>query len=539
MKRVSNQKDRFTAAERQRLNDLSEENSWLRARLDEAEETLRAIGAGEVDAVVVAGPKGEQVFTLKGEDHVYRALVEAMNEGAATISGDGLLTYCNPQFPALFCLSEDDVVGKLLHEFMPPAHLSAVQDLFEDAMSGHPGKQDFRFEVENGNPRVIRVSFSRVNDEDLPSVCMIATDLTQHQGEVMLRLAQKAAHCASWQWNPANGECLWSSEYWDLFGLKAGSCRPTYNNFLNSVHSEDREAVHNSLKRQLADGHFNLEYRTCWPDGTVRWILGLGTVVSSENVIGLNMDITERKQTEQALIRSEKLASVGRMAATVAHEINNPLSAVMNSLFLLQSSIGLTPSDRDYLRLIDGELKRIAHITQQSLGFYRDRSEPTTFPVHSLLNSVLDVLRAKLKAKNITVTKECDPELTITGIFGELRQVFANLVTNGIDAVQDGGSIHLRASVVADNGAHTVLISVQDNGQGIAPKYLQHIFEPFFSTKESTGTGLGLWISKQIVEKHMGSIELHSTTEGANRGTTIDVRLPQLKTARQPSQSAA
>ena len=536
MKRVANQKDQSTA-ERQRLNDLSEENSQLRARLEEAEETLRAIRAGEVDAVVVAGPRGEQVFTLKGEDHAYRALVEAMNEGAATLSSDGLLTYCNPRFPALFGLTEDNVVGKLLQEFIPAAHLSAVQDLFEKAMDDQPGEQDFRFEVENGNPRVVRVSFSRVNDDDVPSVCMIATDLTQHQGEVMLRLAQKAAHCASWQWNPTTGECLWSSEYWDLFGLEAGSVRPTYSNFLNSVHSEDREAVHNSLKHQLAEGHFTLEYRTRWPDGTVRWILGLGTVVSPETVIGLNMDITERKQTEQALIRSEKLASVGRMAATVAHEINNPLSAVMNSLYLLQSSIGLTSSDRDYLLLIDGELKRIAHITQQSLGFYRDRSEPTTFAVHYLLDSVLDVMRAKLHAKNITATRECDTQLTITGIFGELRQVFANLVTNGIDAVQDGGVIHLRATPLRDDDA--VLISVHDNGQGIAPESLQHIFEPFFSTKESTGTGLGLWISKQIVEKHRGSIEVHSTTKGANRGTTIDVRLPRSKTFHQPSESAA
>lgn len=530
-----------TSAERQRLLSLAEENSRLRTQLEEAEETLRAIRSGEVDAVIVTGPKGEQVFTLKGEDLPYRALVEAMNEGAATFSSQGLLTYCNSRFPALFGLAEENIVGKLLQEFMPAAHLAAIQDLFQRAVNGQAGEGEFRFEVEGGNPRVIRVSLSRVNEEDVASVCMVATDFTRHEGEVMLRLAQKAARCGSWQWNPITGECVWSTEYWDIFGLEVGSCRPNYENFLKSVHPDDRHQVDSILKRQLREGHFNLEFRSRWPNGSVRWILAVGTVVAPDSVIGLNMDITERKQTEQALIRSEKLASVGRMAATVAHEINNPLSAVMNSLFLMQASTALTASDRDYLRIIDGELKRIAHITRQSLGFYRDRSGPSTFVVDALLDSVLDVLRAKMQTRNLTVTKECDPELRLTGIFGELRQVFANLVTNAIDAVQNGGCIHMRAIAVssADDGGEMVVISVRDNGQGIAPGSLEHIFEPFFTTKESTGTGLGLWISKQIVEKHMGSIEVHSNTQGPARGTTISVRLPKSETSRQTAKPAA
>jgi len=533
--------DAHPSAERQRLQHLAEENSQLRAQLEEAEETLRAIRSGEVDAVIVAGPKGEQVFTLKGEDLPYRALVEAMNEGAATFSSQGLLTYCNSRFPPLFGLAEENIVGKLLQEFMPAAHRAAIQDLFQRAVKGQPSEGEFRFDVESGNPRVIRVSLSRVNEEDVPAVCMVATDFTQHQGEVMLRLAQKAARCGSWQWNPLTGECVWSTEYWDIFGLKVGSCRPSYENFLNAIHPDDRGQVDVNLKRQLPEGHFTVEFRTRSPDDTVHWILGVGTVVAPDSVIGLNMDITDRKQTEQALIRSEKLASVGRMAATVAHEINNPLSAVMNSLFLLQASAGLTASDRDYLRIIDGELKRIAHITQQSLGFYRDRSGPTTFAVNALLDSVLDVLRAKMQGKNITIIKECDPELQMTGIFGELRQVFANLVTNAIDAVQNGGSIQLRAFVTSEagDGGEMIVTSVRDDGQGVAPNSLEHIFEPFFTTKEQTGTGLGLWISKQIVEKHMGSIEVHSSTQGPTRGTTVYVRLPQSKTACQPAQPAA
>ena len=504
------------------MSDLAEENANLQSRLEEAEETMQAIRSGEVDAVIVSGPQGEQVFTLKGEDHAYRALVEAMNEGAATISSNGFVTYCNNRFPLLFGLKEEHVIGRLLSALVPAAHAANIQDLFFQAMRGAACEGEFRFDVEDGIPRVVHVSLSRVDVDEAPYVCMVVTDLSQHQGEVMLRLAQKAAHSGSWQWNPITNESVWSPEYWEVFGLEPGSCRPNFENFMRSVHCDDRDEVQRSMKRQIAEGHLDLQFRAEWPDGSVHWIWLFGTLISSECVIGLSMDISERKQTEQALIRSEKLASVGRMAASIAHEINNPLSAVMNTLFLVQATDSLPASAREYLILADAELKRIAHIAQQSLGFYRESSEPTTFAVVGLLDSVIDLLDPRIKTKRINLFKDCHSGLQMTGVFGELRQVLSNLVINAVDAVAEHGTITLKATLVND----AVQVSVSDNGSGIGPSALGHIFEPFFTTKKAIGTGLGLWVSKQIVEKHRGSIKVDSDIREATRGTTFLIEIP-------------
>jgi PAS domain S-box-containing protein len=223
-----------------------------------------------------------------------------------------------------------------------------------------------------------------------------------------------------------------------------------------------------------------------------------------------------------ALIRSEKLASVGRMAATIAHEINNPLAAVMNTLYLARGSGGLSEQARQYLDICDAELRRVSHITRQALGFYRESTAPAMTSIGLILDSVLDLLGRKISDKRVTVERQYDKQLQIKAVAGELRQVFSNLVSNSLDAVADGGTIKLRVS--SRNG--TIRVTVADNGDGISAAILPHIFEPFFTTKDAVGTGLGLWVSKQIVEKHGGSIRLHSSTSGQRRGTAFSIVLP-------------
>jgi two-component system, NtrC family, sensor kinase len=242
----------------------------------------------------------------------------------------------------------------------------------------------------------------------------------------------------------------------------------------------------------------------------------------------LQAEILLRKKAEEALIRGEKLASVGRMAAVLAHEINNPLEAVTNLLFLAQTTEGLPEAARQYLETADAELKRIAHITRQTLGFYRESSGPITFHVPSLLDSVLDVFRAKKISKQAIVEKQCDEEIQLTGFPGELRQVFSNLLMNSLDAVAEGGRVTLRAAYSRGFGVNRrrIRITVSDNGHGMNPSAAGQIFNPFFTTKGSLGNGLGLWVSKQIVEKHSGSFQVRSCTTGPHKGTTFSVILP-------------
>jgi len=243
--------------------------------------------------------------------------------------------------------------------------------------------------------------------------------------------------------------------------------------------------------------------------------------------VQLQAAIILAKKAEEALIGSEKLASAGRMAAVLAHEINNPLAAVMNLLFLAQTSADTPGPVRQYLEMADGELKRIAHITRQTLGFYRESTAPTTFRVVTLIDSVIDLLQAKIISTQVTVQKECDDLLEITASFGELRQVISNLMLNSLDALGEGGRVTLRASISQDplNGSARIRITLADSGQGIDATVLPRIFEPFFTTKGSIGNGLGLWVCKQIIEKHSGNIKVRSRTSDGH-GTTFSMVLP-------------
>jgi two-component system NtrC family sensor kinase len=255
----------------------------------------------------------------------------------------------------------------------------------------------------------------------------------------------------------------------------------------------------------------------------------------------LRSEMVARQKAEEALVKSEKLASVGRMSAVMAHEMNNPLAAVTDLVYLAQTVEGVPAQILEYLATATGELKRIAHITRQTLGFYREIFVPTTFDVASLLDSVVDLLQAKIKAKRAVVFLQCDKELQITAVHGELRQVLSNLLANSLDAIRPGGKVTLRATPSRNFGDGTarIRISVADSGVGMDLAAVPQLFEAFFTTKGMTGNGLGLWVSKQIIAKHGGFIRVRSSTSGKHRGTTFSVSLPQIVQVAPPESSSS
>lgn len=229
-------------------------------------------------------------------------------------------------------------------------------------------------------------------------------------------------------------------------------------------------------------------------------------------------DITERRRQEEALRRAEKLAVTGRMAATIAHEINNPLEAVTNLLYLLRSEVSV-PLGRDRLALAETELRRVSAITRQTLAFYRESTEPEEIQLPELLDDVVSIFDNKLKRKHIEFTREYEP-CVVRGMKGQLRQLFSNLIDNSVDAAPDGGTIQI---AIRCNGTQAT-VSVHDNGGGIAPEHLSRLFEPFFTLKK-VGTGLGLWVAEEIATKHGGHIRVESSTDTASHGTTFHVTL--------------
>ncbi len=234
------------------------------------------------------------------------------------------------------------------------------------------------------------------------------------------------------------------------------------------------------------------------------------------------------ERAQDALRRSEKLAVTGRLAASIAHEINNPLEAVTNLLYLLRSEVPSTAAQR-YLMEADQELARVAEITKHTLRFYREPNQPVQVDLVAVIDSVLTLYRSRLVAAGIVVEKElCVSPVSILTSPGELRQVIANMVGNALDAMRHGGRLRLRLSIAGStgNGSRTARLSIADTGHGIPAQVLPTIFEPFITTKGETGTGLGLWVSSEIVKKNGWTIRVRSCTCADKSGTVFSVMMP-------------
>jgi len=240
-------------------------------------------------------------------------------------------------------------------------------------------------------------------------------------------------------------------------------------------------------------------------------------------------DITQQKKTEHALRTTERLASVGRLAATVAHEINNPLEAVTNLIYLARKS-GDMDEVRNYLAAAEEELARVSHLTKQTLGFYRYSGAAEPITLGRMMTSLVSVFSYRIRNKEIKITSEIRQDPKIIGVAGELRQLLANLISNSIDAVPLGGQIRIRLSAAIEGGGQRrrgVRLTVADSGSGIPNEIRAKLFEPFFTTKRDVGTGLGLWVCKGIVDKHHGLIRVKSSTAPDRSWTVFTVFLPQ------------
>jgi PAS domain S-box-containing protein len=241
-------------------------------------------------------------------------------------------------------------------------------------------------------------------------------------------------------------------------------------------------------------------------------------------------DISARKQAEDALRRSEKLAAAGRLASSICHEINNPLEAVTNLLYLARNDEAMHSDTRRYLSEADSELRRMAHLAKQTLGFYRDSTLPVVFDPAELIRSVVAIYSHRINARNVRVIEDFKKTIPVHGFDGEFRQVLSNLIMNALDAMDPGqGLLTLRTRPSrgwASQKGGGVRITVADNGSGISRDRMGKIFEAFFTTKKDVGTGLGLWLSQEIVKKHEGYISVKSCVGPMQRGTVFSIFWP-------------
>ena len=235
----------------------------------------------------------------------------------------------------------------------------------------------------------------------------------------------------------------------------------------------------------------------------------------------------ERRSAEEALQTSEKFAVVGRLAASIAHEINNPLEAITNLLYLLERTV-LDLEQQQYLHSAQRELQRVAEIAAHTLTFNRYRNVKGMASVSALLDSALALYRGRLTGSRILVDTRYGNTAPLLCYPGELRQLFANIIGNAFDATRNGGRILVRErrAMHLRTGQPGISVIVADSGHGMSADVKSHLFEPFRSTKGTNGTGLGLWISKGIIDKHGGSMRLRSSTAQGRSGTVVSIFLP-------------
>ena len=241
-------------------------------------------------------------------------------------------------------------------------------------------------------------------------------------------------------------------------------------------------------------------------------------------------DVTEHMRMEEALRKSEKLALAGRFAATVAHEINNPLEALRNLIHLARTAEEESKYGAHYLRLADSELSRVAQITKRFLGFYREKEDPVHIKVSEVLDEVVAMLGPTLDRKGLRIERRYERESQVLVSSAHIRQIILNLLTNAVDACQGGERIILHVRTATDwhsGDDRGVRIVVADTGRGIPQEERNKIFEPFFTTKQDVGTGLGLWITKQLVEDYGGRIRVRSSEVEGHSGTTFSMFFPR------------
>ena len=297
--------------------------------------------------------------------------------------------------------------------------------------------------------------------------------------------------------------------------------------------AEDRPKVEGGLKVARSGGVGSFQAELATGSGTRKqWDVRIAPMRSRdgaiERLIAIARDTTELRQAQQIAIQAEKLAAAGRMAATIAHEINNPLEAVTNFIYLARTNPDIPEETQRYLEIADRELTRVAQIAQKTLGFYRDTSNNKWIGVHEVVADILLIYDRKLRYKQINCVVDVDPDLKVFAKQGELKQALSNLLANAIDASHEGGTVWLRARSSSNwiKGHEAgVRITLADNGSGMSPEVQKRIFVPFFTTKANIGTGIGLWVTKSLIEQDGGYLRFRSR-QGQRSGTVMSFFLP-------------
>lgn len=374
-------------------------------------------------------------------------------------------------------------------------------------------------------------------------ILVICQDVTRELSEEALRreyaskltLATQAAKLGIYTWYVANDTVHWENErIYEIVGRAREEGVVNAALFTSEVIFPEYAAdFQKALTHTLTTGaqfHFLCKIRH--PDGNPRWVEFSGQLEHGKDGLPYRMpgtisDVTERKQAEEGLLRTEKLAAVGRLASSIAHEINNPLAAITNLLYLAGTTDDIGQV-REFLNSAEQELRRVATISNQTLQFHKQSLTALPVDCDAIFDSIVYIYHGRLLNARIRVQRRKRAHATFIGFEGEIRQVLSNLVGNAIDAMSPGGGrllLRTRDSTEWKTGRKGIMLTIADTGTGISRATLARVFEPFYTTKGSLGTGLGLWVSKDIVTRVLGALYVRSTQQRPS-GTVFSMFLP-------------
>ena len=488
-------------------------------------------------------------------------ILQSIGDAVIVTAADGSITRMNPVAESLTGWSAPEAKGQSLNDVFRIVDektrqtIESSADKIErlEAVVGLPshtvliGRKGVETEIDD--------SGAPIHDEkgQLAGTVLIFRDIAERRtaererdaileqlrrSEERVRLALSATNViGTWDWDVPEDKICADAGFAKVFGVETtwAAAGAPMEEYLRNVHPDDREKIRKTVLEALQQGtEFIVEYRLLQPDGSIRWVSAqarcwLGLDGAPLRAPGIALDITERKHNEEALLRTEKLAAVGRLATSIAHEINNPLESVTNLLYLIRESKDLTPHVREYVDTAERELRRVSAISNQTLRFHKQSTRPTAVTCEELISGILVLYQARLINSRVKVEKRKHATTPVLCFEGEIRQVLNNLIGNAIDAMHPlGGRLLLRSreATHGPTGRKGLILTVADTGTGITSEVKRKIFDAFFTTKGIGGTGLGLWVSKEIVDRHQGALNIRSSQAEGHSGTVFTLFLP-------------
>jgi len=464
----------------------------------------------------------------EGQNQQWQALLDSAGEGIYGVDLTGSCTFANRMASEMFGFTTAEMLGSNMHALVHHHHAdgsiypAADCPIYGVFRNGQPFRQqmDTMFRKDGGS-FLAELSAQPITVEgSLIGVVVTFRDVSEgfRQQEELRRASELAA-----QRSAELDAVIESIPHGVFIATLDGKVRSNRRGL--EMTGEAFPAQLQTLERALHGDASTQTVRLSdsWVRSVAAPILLNGQILGG---VAVNTDITQIRVQEEMLRKSEKLAAVGQLASSIAHEINNPLESMTNLLYLVRNAANMEEA-QEYARTAEQELARVSEITLQTLRFNRQQSKPVRVDVAELIGTVISLYTGRFLVRGVVVVWKMVPAPEVVCLAGAIRQVLNNLVRNAVDAMPDGGRVYVRLR--PDCCLHRqpgVRITIADTGEGVPPQITQHLFEPFHTTKQLTGTGLGLWVSKGIVDKHGGKISLRTSRDVKRHGTVFSVWLP-------------